>query len=110
MKTSDRLARLAAPLERQPWQGLMLLAATLLAVAILQAPNLVAANTSDHGLWLAPWLMWAVCCGVMHGLGFHPRSLIGRARRPVARSLSAGSRCRRARDPRDCRGAPPHPA
>ena len=27
MKTSDRLARLAAPLERQPWQGLMLLAA-----------------------------------------------------------------------------------
>ncbi len=57
----------------------MLLAAALLAVAILQAPNLVAANTSEHGLWLAPWLMWAVCCGVMHGLGFHPRSLIGRA-------------------------------
>ena len=77
MKTSDRLARLAAPLERQPWQGLMLLAAALLGVAILQAPNLIAANTSDHGLWLAPWLMWAVCCGVMHGLGFHPRSLVG---------------------------------
>ena len=56
----------------------MRLAAALLGVAILQAPNLVAANTSDHGLWLAPWLMWAVCCGVMHGLGFHPRSLIGR--------------------------------
>ena len=72
MKTSDRLARLAAPLERQPWQGLMLLAAALLAVAILQVPNLVAANTSEHGLWLAPWLMWAVCCGVMHGLGVSP--------------------------------------
>ena len=79
MKTSDRLARLAAPLERQPWQGSMLLAAALLAVAILQAPNLVAANTSDHGLWLAPWLMWAVCCGVMHGLGF-PSSQPGRPR------------------------------
>ncbi|RQM59878.1 cyd operon YbgE family protein [Aeromonas enteropelogenes] len=78
MKTSDRLARLAAPLERQPWQGLMLLAAALLAVAILQAPNLISANTSEHGHWLAPWLMWAVCCGVLHGLGFHPRSLFGR--------------------------------
>ena len=87
MKTSDRLARLAAPLERQPWQGLMLLAAALLAVAILQAPNLVAANTSEHGLWLAPWLMWAVCCGVMHGLGFH------RAAWWVACCSSPGSPC-----------------
>ncbi|WP_236320043.1 cyd operon YbgE family protein [Aeromonas veronii] len=78
MKTSDRLARLAAPLERQPWQGLMLLAAALLAVAILQAPNLIAANTSEYGLWLAPWLMWAVCCGVLNGLGFHLKSLPGR--------------------------------
>ncbi|UAK73884.1 cyd operon YbgE family protein [Aeromonas enteropelogenes] len=56
----------------------MLLAAALLGVAILQAPNLIAANTSEHGHWLAPWLMWAVCCGVLHGLGFHPRSLFGR--------------------------------
>ncbi|WP_224432054.1 cyd operon YbgE family protein [Aeromonas rivuli] len=78
MKRSDQLARLAAPLERQPWQGLMLLAAALLAAAILQAPNLIAANTSAHGHWVAPWLMWAVSCGVMHGLGFHPRSLPGR--------------------------------
>ena len=47
-------------------------------IASEHVPNLVAANTSEHGLWLAPWLMWAVCCGVMHGLGFHPRSLVGR--------------------------------
>ena len=77
MRTSDRLARLAAPLSAPTLAGVVL-AAALLAVAILQAPNLVAANTSEHGLWLAPWLMWAVCCGVMRGLGFHPRSLIGR--------------------------------
>ncbi len=44
----------------------------------LQAPNLIAANTSEHGLWLAPWLMWAVCCGVLNGLGFHLKSLPGR--------------------------------
>ena len=56
----------------------MLIAAALLAVAILQAPNLIAANTSAHGYWLAPWLMWAVCAGLLNGLGFHLQSLLGR--------------------------------
>jgi len=56
----------------------MLLAAALLAVSILQAPHLIAANTSDHGHWLAFALMWAVCCGVLNGLGFHLKSVLGR--------------------------------
>ncbi|PJG60474.1 hypothetical protein CUC53_01810 [Aeromonas cavernicola] len=56
----------------------MLFLAALLAVAILQAPHLIAANTSVHGHWLGLWLMWSVCCGIIHGVGFHPRSLVGR--------------------------------
>lgn len=72
------LARLYAPLWRQPWQGLLLVAAVLLAVAILQASHLVAANTSGLGHWVAPLLMWAVCAGVINGMGFHPRSVVAR--------------------------------
>ncbi|MGL5226196.1 MAG: cyd operon YbgE family protein [Aeromonas sp.] len=79
MTLNDRLARWVAPLERQPWQGLMLVAAALLAVAILQAPHLIAANTSTHSYGLAPWLIWAVCGGLLNGLGFHLKSLLGRA-------------------------------
>lgn len=78
MKISDSLAKLARPLERQPWRGVMLISALLLALAILQAPDLIAANTSEFTLWLAPWLMWAVCSGIMHGMGFHPASIVGR--------------------------------
>jgi predicted membrane protein len=81
MNLNDRLAWLAAPWTRQPWQGLMLAAAAFLAVALLQAPHLIAANTSAHSVWLAPGLMWAVCGGIIHGLGWQPQH-------PMSRLLS----------------------
>ena len=49
MKTSDRLARLAAPLERQPWQGLMLLAAALPQMAERLAQDRNATFSLDSG-------------------------------------------------------------
>ncbi|MGL5286130.1 cyd operon protein YbgE [Aeromonas sp. RU39B] len=76
--SNAQLARWYAPLWRQPWQGALLVAAILLAVAILQASHLVAANTSELGVWVAPVLMWGVCCGFINGLGFHPRTLVVR--------------------------------
>lgn len=69
------LARLCAPLWCQPGQGLLLVSAVLMAVAMLQAPNLVAANTSAHAHWVSLVLMWSVCAGLINGMGWQPRSL-----------------------------------
>ncbi|AUP76858.1 cyd operon protein YbgE [Enterobacter sp. EA-1] len=38
-------------------------------------PSRFAAKTSELEIWHGLLLMWAVCAGVIHGVGFRPRAI-----------------------------------
>ncbi|WP_127959622.1 cyd operon protein YbgE [Serratia microhaemolytica] len=59
-------------------RALSLLLALVVAGAIFWDPTRFAARTSSLEIWQGFLLMWAVCAGFVHGVGFQPRSLFWR--------------------------------
>ena len=53
-----------------------LAAALLLAGCMIWDPTQFAANNSKLSIWQGMLLMWAVCSGVIHGVGFRPHKLL----------------------------------
>ncbi|MDW8846158.1 cyd operon protein YbgE [Erwinia sp. MMLR14_017] len=69
------IARLYQWMDKRPLRALSLLMALLLAGCIFWDPTRFAANSSSLAIWQGFLMMWAVCTGVIHGVGFRPRYL-----------------------------------
>lgn len=69
------IAKLYAVMDKGPLRALSLVMALLLAGMIFWDPTRFAAKTSDFEIWQGFALMWAICAGVIHGVGFRPRKL-----------------------------------
>jgi len=54
-------------------RALSLLLALVMAGAIFWDPSKFAANTSSLTLWQGGAVIWAVCCAMIHGVGFTPK-------------------------------------
>ena len=70
------IAKLYAVMDKRPLRALSLIMALVLAGCIFWDPSKFAAKTSELEIWQGFLLMWAVCAGVIHGVGFRPRSII----------------------------------
>jgi len=57
-------------------RALSLVAALLLAGCMIWDPTQFAASSSKLAIWQGLLLMWAVCSGVIHGVGFRPHRLL----------------------------------
>lgn len=62
-------------MDKGPLRALSLLLALWLAGCVFWDPSRFAAKTSALPVWHGLVLIWAVCTGVIHGTGFHPRRL-----------------------------------
>ncbi|PKH20576.1 cyd operon protein YbgE [Enterobacterales bacterium CwR94] len=69
------IGRLYAIMDKRPLRALSLLLALVVAGCMFWDPSRFAAKTSPLTVWQGFLLMWAVCTGVIHGVGFHPRRL-----------------------------------
>ncbi|WLS77766.1 cyd operon protein YbgE [Erwinia pyri] len=68
--------RLYQWMDKSPLRALSLLMALLLAGCMFWDPTRFAANSSSLAIWQGLLMMWAVCTGVIHGVGFRPRRLL----------------------------------
>ena len=66
-------------MDRSPIRALSLLMALLLAGCIFWEPARFAANSGELAVWQGLLAIWAVCAGVIHGVGFRPRRLCWQA-------------------------------
>lgn len=73
--TGQIISRLYQIMDKSPLRALSLVMALLLAGCIFWQPSRFAANSSSLAIWQVLLLMWAVCAGVIHGVGFHLRRL-----------------------------------
>lgn len=73
------IAHLYQIMDKGLLRALSLAAALLLAGCMFWQPTRFAANSSELAVWQGLLLMWAVCAGVIHGVGFRPRRLRWRA-------------------------------
>ncbi|WP_313448561.1 cyd operon protein YbgE [Pseudescherichia sp.] len=69
------IAKLYAVMDKGPLRALSLVMALVLAGCMFWDPSRFAAKTSDLTVWHGPLLMWAVCAGVIHGVGFRPKAV-----------------------------------
>ena len=69
------IATLYAVMDKGPLRALSLVMALVLAGCIFWDPSRFAAKTSELEIWHGFLLMWAVCAGVIHGVGFRPKAL-----------------------------------
>ena len=69
----QRLQQLWLIMDKRPLRALSLGLALLLAGCLFWNPARFAAATSSLTVWQGFVLMWAVCAGVVHGVGFRPR-------------------------------------
>ncbi|VED52759.1 cyd operon protein YbgE [Raoultella terrigena] len=67
-----------AIMDKRPLRALSLVMALLLAGCIFWDPSRFAAKTSELEIWHGFLLMWAVCAGVIHGVGFRRAPFSGR--------------------------------
>ncbi|WP_413739227.1 cyd operon protein YbgE [Sodalis sp. RH21] len=67
---TDRLYRLT---DKGPLRALSLVMALVLAGCVFWMPARFASATSSLSAWHNLLIVWAVCAGVIHGVGFHPR-------------------------------------
>ena len=72
---NEIIAKLYAVMDKRPLRALSLIMALVLAGCIFWDPSRFAAKTSDLEIWHGFLLMWAVCAGVIHGVGFRPRAI-----------------------------------
>lgn len=71
----EGIARLYQLMDKGLLRALSLVAALVLAGCIFWNPASFAANSSELAIWQGLLLMWAVCTGVIHGVGFRPHRL-----------------------------------
>ncbi|MCO7260932.1 cyd operon protein YbgE [Dickeya zeae] len=76
MMVIDRLYRC---MDKGPLRALSLIMALLLAGCVFWEPARFAARTSSLAVWQGIVLIWAVCTGVVHGVGFRPQRMHWRA-------------------------------
>lgn len=76
---SKIIAQLYAVMDKGPLRALSLVMALVLAGCMFWDPSRFAAKTSDLTVWHGLLLMWAVCAGVIHGVGFRPRAIYWQA-------------------------------
>ena len=69
------IAKLYAVMDKRPLRALSLVMALLLAGCIFWDPSRFAAKTSELEIWHGFLIMWAVCAGVIHGVGFRPKAV-----------------------------------
>ncbi|MFS2223490.1 cyd operon protein YbgE [Pantoea sp. B65] len=69
------IARLYALMDKSPLRALSLILALVLAGCMFWEPSRFAAKTGPLTIWQGLLMMWAVCTGVIHGVGFRPRLL-----------------------------------
>ena len=69
------IATLYAVMDKRPLRALSLMMALLLAGCIFWDPSRFAAKTSELEIWHGFLIMWAVCAGVIHGVGFRPKAI-----------------------------------
>lgn len=72
----DKLYQL---MDKSLLRALSLVLALSLAICIFWDPTRFAAKTSSLEIWQGLLIMWAVCAGVIHGVGFRPQGLLWRA-------------------------------
>lgn len=72
---AEIIIRLYSMMDKRPLRALSLLMALLLAGCIFWDPARFAASRGHLEIWQGLLMMWAVCTGVIHGVGFHPRRL-----------------------------------
>lgn len=70
------IAMLYAVMDKRPLRALSLIMALVLAGCMFWDPTRFAARTSELAIWHGLFLMWAVCAGVIHGVGFRPRAVL----------------------------------
>lgn len=70
------IAQLYAVMDKGPLRALSLVMALVMAGCMFWDPTRFAAKTSDLTVWHGLLLMWAVCAGVVHGVGFRPRTIL----------------------------------
>jgi len=69
------IAMLYAVMDKSPLRALSLVMALAVAGLIFWDPSRFAAKTSEFEIWQGFVLMWAVCAGIVHGVGFRPVKL-----------------------------------
>ncbi|BDH46642.1 hypothetical protein TUM12370_26860 [Salmonella enterica subsp. enterica serovar Choleraesuis] len=62
-------------MDKSPLRALSLVMALLVAGCIFWDPSRFAAKTSSLEIWHGLLIMWAVCAGVIHGVGFRLRNV-----------------------------------
>ncbi|MCL2897409.1 cyd operon protein YbgE [Brenneria tiliae] len=76
---SDLVDKLYRLMDKSPIRALSLIMALAAAGCVFWDPARFAARTSELSVWQGLLLIWAVCAGVIHGVGFRPRRLCWRA-------------------------------
>ncbi|OMQ25601.1 MULTISPECIES: cyd operon protein YbgE [Serratia] len=71
--------KLYAITDKGPIRALSMVLALILAGCIFWDPSRFAARTSSLEIWQGILLMWAVCAGMVHGVGFRPQNAFWRA-------------------------------
>lgn len=79
MMSSSLADKLYAITDKGPVRALSLVLAVILAGCIFWDPSRFAAHTSSIEIWQGILLIWAVCAGIVHGVGFRPQSTFWRA-------------------------------
>lgn len=69
------IAKLYAVMDKRPLRALSFVMAIVLAGCMFWDPSRFAARTSTLEIWHGLLLMWAVCAGIIHGVGFRPESV-----------------------------------
>lgn len=67
--------KLYAIMDKGPFRALSLILAFSLAFCVFWDPARFAAKTSSIEIWQSFLIMWAVCTGIIHGVGFRPRRI-----------------------------------
>ncbi|AIR04218.1 MULTISPECIES: cyd operon protein YbgE [Cedecea] len=70
------IAKLYAVMDKSPLRALSLVMALVLAGCIFWDPSRFAAKTSELEIWHGFLLMWGVCAGIVHGVGFRPTKVL----------------------------------
>ncbi len=64
--------KLYSIMDKGPLRALSLILAFILVGCIFYDPSHFAAKTSSLKIWQGLMIIWAVCAGVIHGVGFRP--------------------------------------
>jgi cyd operon protein YbgE len=69
------LSQLYSIMDKGPLRALSLILALALTGVVFWDPTAFAAKMQSLAMWHGFFIVWAVCSGVIHGVGFKPRTL-----------------------------------